>query len=167
MTRRSISGVPQNISSTATQTGIQRRADGSGSEEFVMADAFGPVVSIDGAWLLYTTVPDATTSNEIRGYDLDTRETIRLDTLNSFKSSLATSTDGRYLADYEHMQDTREIVMRSMDGASRWQATTDGFINPAWSPGGEYLYFQDLNYHRQRRWIPLSSGNASGRPVPL
>ena len=131
--------------------GLQRRADGTGSERVVASEArpiWEVLPSPDGQWILYRT--DFTT--EGRGDILARRvtgdtATVTLAASPAEEGSPAVSPDGRWLAYASDESGRMEIYVRPFPDVAtgRWQVSRDGGSEPMWNLDGRELYFRAQN----------------------
>ena len=132
------------IGNPATGTPLYRkRADGGGATE-ALASYSGRGInegqwSRDGKWLVFRTVPSDIFARRTSG---DTSLVPLLQ--SSFDEIMpALSPDGRWLAYSSNESGTFEVYVRPFPDAqsARWQVSTNGGVDPRWSPDGRELFF--------------------------
>jgi len=139
-----------------------KRADGSGPEELLLdmdRDIWGVWWSRDGTWLI-VSVDGPPGSDDIYAYrpGIDSVPVpIVADAFDEFEPAL--SPDGRWLAYVSDESGRSEVYVRSFPATSagKWQVSTEGGIEPAWSGNSRELYFRSLD-GRQILVADLSAG---------
>jgi hypothetical protein len=77
------------------------------------------------------------------------------------------SPDGARLAYVSNESGENEVYLRHLaSGGGKWQISTGGGDNPAWSPDGRQLFYRNVN-----QWMSVSFGGRpdfrAGKPVLL
>jgi len=126
----------------------RKRADGSTTEELVVAHAGRPINegfwSRDGRWLVYRTFP-----NDIfaRRTGPDTTTVPLLE--SSFNEvTPALSPDGRWLAYGSDESGQSEVFVRPFPNttSAKWQVSTAGGFRPRWSHSGRELFYWNRGF---------------------
>jgi Tol biopolymer transport system component len=142
-----------------------RSADGGGAEEKLFTgDALGQFPqswSPDGAWLLYQR-GSGPLNNDLWLLPLDGD---RASTTSKPKPLVATpfnesfgrlSPDGRWIAYASNESGRNEIYVQPFSGpVGRWQISTDGGNQPAWSGNGTELFYRNGD---RIMTVPVTSG---------
>jgi Tol biopolymer transport system component/predicted Ser/Thr protein kinase len=139
-----------------------KRADGSGPEELLLdmdRDIWGLTWSRDGTWII-VSVDGPPGSDDIFAYrpGIDSVPVpVVADAFDEFEPAL--SPDGRWLAYVSDESGRSEVYVRSFPAtaAGKWQVSTEGGIEPAWSPTSRELYFRSLD-GRQILVADMSAG---------
>ncbi|HEX6406833.1 MAG TPA: protein kinase [Gemmatimonadales bacterium] len=123
-----------------------RRSDGTGAPRLLVHSDldFGQVIPTrDGRWLLLRTAPGAPGNADILG--LKTGDTTLVPLVASPADELfpAVSPDGRWLAYTSSESGQLEVYVRPFPetSAAKWQVSTAGGSEPAWSNNGRELFY--------------------------
>jgi Tol biopolymer transport system component len=123
-----------------------RRSDGTGAPRLLVHSDldFGQVIPTrDGRWLLLRTAPGAPGNADILG--LKTGDTTLVPLVASPAAELfpAVSPDGRWLAYTSSESGQLEVYVRPFPetSAAKWQVSTAGGSEPAWSNNGRELFY--------------------------
>jgi serine/threonine-protein kinase len=152
-----------------------RSADGTGSDERLLADAkdlvdvFANGWSADGRHLLFTDVP-ATIQCSIVQVPIERPSDAKALVKNEFcNTEAAVSPSGHWIAYRSNVSGRDEIyVERYPELGSRQRISSGGGSIPLWSRDGRELFFASLD-GRQMLAVPVQSGTAlvAGRPQVL
>ena len=142
-----------------------KRADGSGPEDLLLdmdRDIWGVTWSRDGTWLI-VSVDGPPGSDDIYAYrpGIDSVPVpVVADAFDEFEPAL--SPDGRWLAYVSDESGRPEVYVRSFPATSagKWQVSTEGGIEPAWSGNSRELYFRSLD-GQQILGTDMSAGPSS------
>jgi serine/threonine-protein kinase len=149
------------------------RADGTGASRLLRSsqkDDFGQaVISQDGKWLLLRTAPVAGGSPDILGMHLPDTTLIPLVATPAQEMHPALSADGRWLAYSSNESGTFEVYVRPFPETSsaKWQVSTAGGAEPAWSKDGRRLYYINGRNEMIAAEIPAGPGFSLGKQRPL
>jgi Tol biopolymer transport system component len=129
-------------------TPMAKRADGVGSAHAIYTGkrAFGQVnESADGKWLILRTPNSESNAGDIMAVKLGDTTLVPLVVSPAREGQEALSADGKWLAYASSESGTFEVYVRPFpDAASaRWQVSTAGGLEPAWSHSGRELYFRN------------------------
>jgi serine/threonine-protein kinase len=126
----------------------RKRADGASEEELVFAGEGGMWEASwtpDGRSAVVRQNAPQGGSRDLWLWTMDPEPAGRplLDT-DANERSPAVSADGRYYAYASDESGQSEIYVKTLNGAGRWQVSSSGGTEPAWSPrGGELFYRQE------------------------
>jgi serine/threonine-protein kinase len=123
-----------------------RRADGTGSPRRVAGGDhdYGQVVATrDGRWLLLRTAPAPPGTPDILGLKVGDSTPVPLVASPAAELFPALSPDGRWLAYASNESGRFEIYVRPFPetSAAKWQVSTSGGVEPAWSRDGRELFY--------------------------
>jgi serine/threonine-protein kinase len=121
-------------------------ADGSGAEERLTTSSNPQLVgsiSPDGRYVIYTDT-DPKTGGDLWVMPLDGDRKPRVFLQTPFReSSGLISPDGRWVAYGSDESGRLEIYVRPFSGSGgKWQVSTDGGSEPAWSPKGDEIFYR-------------------------
>ena len=142
------------VSRRGGRVGVWRkRSDGVGSAEEVMTldrDVQEARWSKDGDWLVLSV--SGPPSQGILAMRLGTEDSTPVSMVDGPANELhaAVSPDGRWLAYASDESGRREVYVRPFPAVDegKWQMSTDGGVEPLWSPDARSLYFRNLGGDR-------------------
>jgi serine/threonine-protein kinase len=123
-----------------------KASDGSGAEQMVFpseAVVTMPTQMVDGGRRIFLTRYSPTIRNieaDLSNPDLPAR---MLGTGEGYQWGARTSPNGRWLAYASTETGREEIYVEPVEGAGRWQVSTDGGVAPVWGAEGRTLYYAD------------------------
>jgi serine/threonine-protein kinase len=149
----------------------QRRADGSGSAELLLASNRSlaeATWSHDGHWLVVrTTIP----TRDILGFHpgVDTVLVPLVAAPHNEERAATLSPDGQWIAFQSDESGRDEIYVRPFPRTEngRWQITTDGGEEPLWSHSGREIFFRARSGEMMTVPITATGTLTSGRPRVL
>jgi serine/threonine-protein kinase len=163
LTDRSGSGVGGVYARRADGTGTARRLSGSDLD-------FGQVVaSRDGRWLILRTAPNPPSSPDILGVQAGDTTLVPLVASPAAEVFPALSPDGRWLAYASNESGAYEVYVRPFPetSAAKWQVSTAGGAEPAWSSTGRELLYINGKSEMVSAEIPPGAAFSVGRQRPL
>jgi tRNA A-37 threonylcarbamoyl transferase component Bud32 len=140
------------------------RADGTGAARLLKSsqqDDYGQVmISPDGKWLLLRTAPVGSASPDIVAMHLPDTATVSLVSTPAQEFHPALSPDERWLAYASNESGTFEVYVRPFPETSsaKWQVSTAGGAEPAWSKDGRHLYY--INGRNEMTSAEVAAGAA-------
>jgi Tol biopolymer transport system component len=142
---------------------VSRAADGTGQAEVLFEAAglvHGASFSPDGKQIAYAML-DPNQGGDIWLASPQGDRTPRLFLQTPFHEWLPTfSPDGRWLAYASTESGRPEIYVRGLNGEGRWQVSSEGGLDPRWSPKGDELF-----YRWGSRVYSAGMSNVGGMPV--
>lgn len=136
-----------------TGTGVgqahARRADGTGTPRRLAPTAtfdIGQVVaSRDGRWLILRSGGTGSTGADILGLKVGDTAPVPLVATRATEVFPTLSPDGRWLAYASNESGTLEVFVRPFPetAAAKWQVSTSGGTEPAWSSTGRELFYMN------------------------
>lgn len=144
----------QSVTYTSARTGAvgiyEKRTTGTGPGQLLIAS---PQIAFTGVWLRDGSAL-VTTANDLRpGSDADIaivrnggRGPLEPLVASEFTEAFpALSPDGRWVAFASDQTGRSEVYVRPLSGdRDRFQVSTDGGIEPVWSPDGHTIYYRSL-----------------------
>jgi Tol biopolymer transport system component len=149
-----------------------RRSDGTGAPRLLVHSDldFGQVVPTrDGSWLLLRTAPASPGSADILGLKAGDTTLVPLVTSPAAELFPAPSPDGRWLAYASGESGQLEIYVRPFPetSAAKWQVSTAGGSEPAWSHTGRELFYINGKSELIAAEIPVGPTFSVGRQRTL
>jgi Tol biopolymer transport system component len=125
---------------------VARAADGSGAEEAVLTrpgDQVPRSMSPNGEWLAYTEA-STDTSQDIWLFPMRSKGEPRpFARTAALESEPMFSPDSRWLAYVSNESGRSEVYVRPLEGAGKWQVSTDGGVEPRWGPNGREVFYRN------------------------
>jgi serine/threonine-protein kinase len=149
-----------------------RNADGTGEDERLTNTTQGQrptSFSPDGRWLLYNENEVATMVDVRRMEPAAPRPSETVVQTPFIDLNAEVSPDGRWVAYESRESGVYQIFVRPFPdaGAGRWQVTTQGGTEPAWSRDGRELFFVGVDGRLSVVPVSTANGFAAGPPRTL
>jgi Tol biopolymer transport system component len=149
------------------------RADGTGAPRVLAGSPrfdFGQVApSRDGRWLVLRTVPIGGGTPDILGLEAGDTALVPLVASPAAELFPSLSPDGRWLAYASNESGTMEVYIRPFPetASAKWQVSTAGGIEPAWSSTGRELLYINGKTEMVSAEIPPGGTFSVGRQRTL
>ncbi len=149
-----------------------RRADGTGTPRLMLhsdVDIGHVVASRDGRWLLLRSAPSPPGSPDILALRIGDSTPVPLVATPANELYPALSPDGRWLAYTSDESGTAEVYVRPFPetAAAKWQVSTAGGSEPAWSSTGRELLYISGKAEMTSAEIPPGATFSVGRQRTL
>jgi serine/threonine-protein kinase len=141
------------------------RADGTGVPRLLLPSKldFGQLAPTrDGRWLLLRTSATGTGNGDIVGLKTGDTTLVPLVATTAAELFPAVSPDGHWLAYGSNESGTSEVYVRPFPetASAKWQVSTAGGTEPAWSPNGRELFY--INGRGEMVSAEITPGTAFG-----